>query len=74
MQISSESTQYTGCTHGVSVDSKNVLVECGVDANDIAHLVVYLEFQGGHCRIEVHTVEVLHKQNLTVTLPSVTRL
>lgn len=36
--------------------------------------MVYLQFQGRHCRIEVYTVEVLHEQNLTVTLPSVTRL
>ena len=63
-----------GDTHGIGIDSKDVLIECRVNPNDIAHLVVYLQFKGCHRRIEMHTVEVLHEQNLTVTLPSVARL
>lgn len=48
-------------THGIGIDSKDVLIERGVNTNNIAHLVIYLQFKGCHWRIEVHTVEVLHE-------------
>ena len=61
-------------TYCVSIHSEDILVERRVDTNDIPHLVVDLELEGRHRSVEVHTVEILHEKDLTVTLATVTRL
>ena len=60
--------------HCVSINSKDVLVERRIDANDVAHLVVNFQLQRGHRSIEVNAVQVVHQQNLTVTFSAITRL
>ena len=60
--------------HCISIDSEDILVEGGVDSNDVSHLVVDLQLERRHRRVEVDPVEILHDKDLTVTLSSVTRL
>ena len=60
--------------YSIGINSEDVLVERRVDTDDIAHLVVDLELKWAHWRIEMDTVEVLHQENLTVTLATVTGL
>ena len=61
-------------THRVGIDSEDVLVERRVDTNHIAHLVIDLQLERSHRSVEVDPIEVLHEENLTVTLSTVTRL
>ena len=61
-------------TYSIGIHSEDVLVERGVDTNDIPHLVIDFQLQRGHRCVEVNPVEVLHDEDLTATLSSVTRL
>ena len=61
-------------THRVGIDSEDVLVERRVDTNHIAHLVIDLQLERSHRSVEVDSIEVLHEENLTVTLSTVARL
>lgn len=62
----------TFSTYRVSVHSENVFIESWVNSDNIAHLMVDLEFQWRHRGIEVNPVEVVHQQDLTVTLATIT--
>ena len=57
----------------IGVHHEDVLVEGGVDSDDIAHLVVNFELEGIHWGIEVDSVEVVEEQDLRVTLATVAR-
>lgn len=61
-------------TYCISINHENILVEGRVDADDVAHLVVYFELQRRHGSIKVHAVEVVEEQDLGVTFATVTRL
>ena len=61
-------------THRISVHSEYVFVERGVNADYVPHLVVNLKLEGTHWRVEVNAVEVLHDEDLTITLAAVTWL
>jgi hypothetical protein len=63
-----------GTTHGISVDGENVLVERGVDTDDVPHLVIDLELERVHGQIEVDAVEVVHEEDLRVTLATIAGL
>lgn len=56
----------------VSVNSENVFVEGRVDANYVPHLMVDLQFHRRHGCIKVDTVEVVHYQDLRVSLATIT--
>lgn len=60
--------------HRVSVNSKDILIEGGVDADDISHLMVDFQLQRRHRSIEVNAVQVVHQQDLAVTFSAITRL
>ncbi len=57
----------------ICVHHEDVLVEGGVNSDDVAHLVVNFELEGIHRGVEVDSVEVMEKQDLRVTLASVAR-
>lgn len=57
--------------HRVSIYGKDILIERGVNSDDITHLMVYLQLQGGHWSIKVNTVQVVHQQNLAVTFSTI---
>lgn len=59
--------------HRISVHHENVLVEGGVDSDDIAHLVVNFELEGIHRGVEVDSIQVMQEQDLRVTLATVAR-
>ena len=59
--------------HRISIYLEDVLVEGGVNANDVAHLVVDLQLEGTHGGIKVDAVEVLQEQDLGVSLASIAR-
>jgi hypothetical protein len=61
-------------TNRISINSKDVLIKRGINSNHIPHLVINLQLERGHGRIKVHTVEVVHNQDLTVTLATITWL
>ena len=61
-------------TYRIGVDSEDVLIEGWVNTNDIPHLMIDLELERSHSSVEMNPVEVLHDQNLTVTLSTVTGL
>ena len=58
----------------VSIHSEDILVERGVDANDVSHLVVNFQLQRRHRCIEVNAVQVVHQHDLAVTFSTITRL
>lgn len=58
----------------VSIHGKDILIERRVDADDISHLVVNFQLQWGHRCIEVNAVQVMHQQDLTVSLSTIARL
>jgi len=58
-------------THRIGVDHEDVLVEGGVDPDDVAHLVVNFELEGIHWGIEVNSIEVMEEQDLRITLATV---
>ena len=45
--------------HRIGVHHEDVLVEGGVDSDDVAHLVVNFELEGIHRGVEVDPVEVV---------------
>ena len=55
--------------HRVGINSKDILVEGGVNTDDISHLMIDFRFQRGHRGIEVDVVQIVHRHNLTVTVP-----
>ena len=57
--------------HGIGVDLEDILVECRVNSDDVPHLMVDLELQRRHGRVEVNSIEVLQKQDLRVSFTSV---
>ena len=61
-------------THCIGINSEDIFVEGRVDTDDVAHLVVDLQLEWRHGGVKVHAVEVLHEEDLTVTLATVTRL
>jgi hypothetical protein len=61
-------------TYRIGIHHENILVERRVNADDIPHLMVNLEFERAHRRIKVHTVQVMEQQDLGVTLPTITGL
>lgn len=61
-------------THGVRIDLEYVLVEGRIDADDVPHLMVDLQFQWRHGCVKVDSVEVLQEEDLRISLSSVTRL
>ena len=61
-------------THRVCIDRKDVLIKRGIDPNHVPHLMKDFEFQRRHGRIKVHSVEVMHQQNLTVPFTAIARL
>jgi len=46
--------------HRVGINSEDVLVEGGVNTDDISHLMVDFQFQRGHRSVEVDAVQVVH--------------
>lgn len=60
--------------HRVSIHGKDILIERGVDTDDISHLMVNLQLQWGHWGIKVNAVQIVHQQDLAVTFSTVTRL
>ena len=58
-------------TNRIGIDGENVLVEGWINTNDISHLMIDFQLQRCHWRIEMDTVEVLHQENLTVTLATI---
>ena len=60
-------------TYSIGIHCEDVLVECRVNTDDIAHLMVNLELKRRHRSVEVHPVQVLHDENLTITLSTITR-
>ena len=61
-------------TNRIRIDRKDVLVKRRIDSNHVPHLMINFEFQRGHGRIEMHAVEVVHEQNLTVSFAAIARL
>ena len=59
--------------HRICVHHEDVLVEGGVDSDDVAHLVVNFELKGIHRGVKVNSVKVMKKQDLRVTLAAVAR-
>ena len=45
--------------HRIGIHHEDVLVEGGVDSDDVAHLVVNFELEGIHRSVEVDSVEVM---------------
>ena len=45
--------------HRIGVHREDVLVEGGVDSDNVAHLVVNFELEGIHRGVEVDSVEVM---------------
>ena len=60
--------------HRVGINSKDILIEGGVNTDNISHLVVDFQLQRVHRSIEVDAVQVVHQQDLTITFSTVTRL
>lgn len=58
-------------THSISIHHENVLVERGINSNDVSHLMVDFQLQWRHGRVEVDTIQIVHEQNLRVTLSSI---
>ena len=65
---------YDCVAHRVSINGKDILIEGGVNADDISHLMVDFQLQRSHRSIKVNAVQIVHQQNLAVTLPAITRL
>jgi hypothetical protein len=61
-------------TNRIRIDRKDVLVKRRVDPYHVPHLMINFEFQRGHGRIEMHTVEVVHEQDLAVSFAAIARL
>jgi hypothetical protein len=61
-------------TYRISINGENVLVESRIYANNVPHLVVDLQLERRHGRIEMNPVQVVHEEDLTVTLAPVSRL
>ena len=61
-------------TYCIGVYCEDILIESGVNTNDIPHLMIDLQFQRRHGRVEVYAVKVVQKEDLTVTLATVTGL
>jgi hypothetical protein len=47
------------------IHREDILVERGVNSNDIPHLVVNLQLERIHGRIEVDLVQITHQEDLT---------
>lgn len=45
----------------ISVDSEDVFIEGGVNADDVAHLMINLQFQRRHGVVEMNAVEIVHE-------------
>lgn len=60
--------------HRISIHGEDVLVKCRVYTNNVPHLMIYLELQRRHGSIEVDTVQIVHKENLTISFTTITRL
>lgn len=60
-------------TNRVCINSKDVFVESGFNANDIFHVMADFEFQGRHRGVEMNLIEVLEEQDLTVTFATIPR-
>ena len=58
-------------TNRISVHGEDILVESGVDSDDVSHLMVYLQLQRRHRGVEVNSVEVVHQEDLTVTFATI---
>ena len=61
-------------THGVSIDLEDVLVERRIDTDNVSHLMVDLQLERVHRGVKVNSVEVVQKQDLGITFPSISRL
>ena len=57
----------------IRIHHENVLIEGGVNSNDITHLMVDLKFQRRHGCIEMDTVEVMQEEELGITLAAIAR-
>jgi hypothetical protein len=61
-------------TYRIGINGENVLVESRIYANNVPHLVVDLQLERRHGRIKMNAVQVVHEEDLTVTLAPVSRL
>ena len=60
--------------HRISIDTKDILIEGGVNTDDISHLMIDFQLQRGHRSIKMNAVQVMHQQDLAVTFSTITRL
>ena len=68
-----ETVESIGLDHGIGVDHEHVLVKLRVHTDDVVDLVEHFQFKRVHLGAVVDTVEEAHKQDLRVTLTTVTR-
>jgi hypothetical protein len=61
-------------THSICINGEDVLIESGIDANDIPHLMVDLQLHWIHWGIEMDAIKVMHDQNLGVSFTTIARL
>jgi hypothetical protein len=59
--ISRAPTKQGSKSYGVRIDSEDVFIEGGVNADDVAHLVIDLQFQRRHGAIKMNAVEIVHE-------------
>src|SRR6267154_4726131 len=44
----------------ISVDGEDIFIKGGVNADDVAHLVIDLQFQRRHRAVKMNAVEIVH--------------
>lgn len=59
-------------SHSIGINLEDVFVECRIDTNDVAHLMEDFKLKGTHWPIEMDPVEIVQKQDLGVSLSSIT--
>jgi hypothetical protein len=59
--ISQDPYMTTKLHYCISVDGEDVFIKGGVNADDVPHLVIDLQFQRRHRTVEMNAVEVVHE-------------